>query len=375
MKYLLLALVVFFADPTAGTNQSGSKMTCNHTLVGRYIESRSFELLNNFPVKSSAEVKSICPRLEETCCSYKELLDMSQVLKDKLRKAKALAVLFGQFIKRLSNLKSKNTDKLFKTSMTDLCSGYTKQEFSVASQYVKQFSEEVAGNFAQLLEVDVQYNSGFVCGLCNPENHHAVVGRLDGSYGVNVNINSCLKYIPRVADFLPNVIYSFHKVEVLVKTMGCDVGLPFSLDLSINHKSQKNTFEEEMRKCSTAEYIQNSPRCIEFCNLGILNNFWGSFVVDVIQVANLILDEWDAKHNLNYYSDAPEEVPFTYDQMKFQFFIRPRKSITGLNIEDYVINIVDTQAWNLFENEITLVNQVGLPGPFGLFVFGFFLLF
>jgi hypothetical protein len=293
----------------------------------------------------------------------------------KIEKAKALTILFNRFVERLAALKSKNTDILYKTSLTNMCSGFTKQEFSAASEYLKKFSSEVASNFSKLVQVDVDYNSGFVCGVCNPESHDTIISRPDGSYGVNVNINSCLKYIPSVADFLPNVIYSFHKIEILIKTIGCEIGLPFSLDLSINHKSQKNTFEEEMRKCSTAEYIQSSNRCIEFCNLGILNNFWGSFVVDVIQIADMILNEWDIVNNYTYYKSDDDDIPFTYDEMKFQYFIEPIRSITGMNIEDYMINIVDSQAWNLFENKILLPKSQSILNFVSLVLIGILMLF
>ena len=197
---------------------------------------------------------------------------------------------------------------------------------------------------------------------------------MDGSYLVNVNVNSCLKYIPAVADFLPNVIYSFHKIEVLIKTIGCEIGLPFALDLSINHSSQKNIFEEEMRKCESVEYIMLSKKCVEFCNLGILNNFWGSFVVDVIQVANMILNDWEDVQNVSHFDEGIESIDFTYDELKFQYFIDPLKSVVGMNIEDYSINIVNTNGWNLFENPIIIIAGIFLSNIkiglfFGIFIF------
>ena len=97
------------------------------------------------------------------------------------------------------------------------------------------------------------------------------------------------------------------------------MGLPFSLDLSINHSSQKIIFEEEMKKCNTAEYTLQSTKCVEFCSLGILNNFWGSFVVDVIQVGNMILYEWELVQKISPFDDGIEKLGYSYDDLKFQY--------------------------------------------------------
>ena len=355
---LIIPLLFCFLYKSLSSNKNSSEILCNEDILSRYIGQRTFKSENKKPIMASYEIRNICPTMEITCCSHTELFEMTKTLSLKIEKANALIVLFDKFIQRLSFLRSGDIEILYKTSLNNPCSTFSKKEFQGSLEYIKKFKTDIVENFRRLINVDVQYNRGFVCGLCNPKSTGTFDQDVDGSYWVNVNVNSCLKYIPIVADFLPNVIYSFHKIEVLIKTIGCEVGLPFSLDLSINHNSQKLIFEEEMRKCDNAVYIMQSSKCMEFCNLGILNNFWGSFVVDVIQVANMILNNWEESQNVSHFEEGIEHINFEYDELKFQYFIDPIKSVVGMNLEDYPIKIVNENGWDLFNNQIIILSNV-----------------
>jgi hypothetical protein len=332
------------------------KHICNEDLLSRYINFRTFESVEGKALAASNQIKELCPNITHACCSYEEIMNMSNLFSIKIKKAHAIITLFERFVQRLSFLRSGDTEVLYKTSLNNSCSNYSKVEFQAALDYINKFKTNIVTNFRELINIDIEYNKGFACELCKVEANYHFAQSLDGSYIVNVNVDSCLKYIPRVADYLPNVIYSFHKIEILIKTIGCEMGLPFSLDLSINHNSQKIIFEEEMKKCKTAEYTLQSSKCVEFCSLGILNNFWGSFVVDVIQVANMILSEWEMNQKLGHFDEGIDSLDFTYDDLKFQYFIDPIKSVVGMNIEDYTINIVNSGGWNLFNDPINIVS-------------------
>ena len=355
-----LIFILLSAPSCSLTNSEDGMIPCNEELLSRYIGKRNFNTIDNNSMRASPDIKKLCPNMQHTCCSHEELLGMAQTLSLKIKKAEALIKLFEKFIQRLSYLRSADIEILYKTSMTNSCSSFTKKEYQAALEYINKFKMDIVRNFGHLIRFDIEYNKGFVCGICIPETSLYFMQTHDGAFMVDVDVDSCLRYIPNVADALPSVIYSFHKVEVLIKTIGCEVGLPFSLDLSINHNSQKSIFEEEMRKCVTPEYILQSSKCVEFCNLGILNNFWGSFVVDVIQVANMIMTEWETHLNVGHFNEGIDGLGFSYNELKFQYFIKPLKSVTGMNIEDYSINIVNNSGWNLFNNPINIVSGLSL---------------
>ena len=348
---------------------------CDESLLSRYISIRTFESFDSKPILASNQIKELCPTIRYTCCSFDELANMSNIFSEKIKKVKAIIFLFEKFIQRLTFLKISDVEVLYKTTVNNSCSNYSKVEYQAALEYMNKFKSEILENFKNLLNIDLNYNKGFPCELCKEEVSYHFVQGLDGSHMINVNVDSCLKYIPSVAEFLPYVIYSFHKVEILVKTIGCEVGLPFSLDLSINHTSQRIIFEEEMKKCDNAEYIMESSKCLEFCRLGILNNFWGSFIVDVIQVGNVILYEWEKVQKVSHFDDGISKLDYSYDDLKFEYFIDPERSIKGKNIEDYPINIVNSTGWNLFENSLQILSGDAISKINGLLLLGILIFF
>ena len=161
---ILLCFFYLFISATKET----SKIFCNEEILNRYINQRSFKSENMKPILASHEIKNICPTMEVTCCSHTELLDMTKTLSLKIEKANALIVLFDKFIQRLSFLRSGDIEILYKTSLNNACSSFTKKEFQGSLEYIKKFKNDIVENFRRLINVDVQYNRGFVCGLCNP---------------------------------------------------------------------------------------------------------------------------------------------------------------------------------------------------------------
>jgi hypothetical protein len=335
---------------------------CNHNLKKTFSQTR-FDFFAEKPIKAARDHKDICPYLHYTCCSVEELaffvadlaprinavVTYHNDLKDYFKRIQAFDV--PRFLDNFERLTSGNFPKC------KLIERPEEMEHTIAQMVNKVPSMLI--DIDRMNKLIVKYFSGFLCTMCDPEDHAHISINEAGKMQMVFNVAMC--------DPLLNMKKLHHKVVLeminhffVADAIAClFVTDKINVTMVANIKTSLEKRVSEIDGCinldDTRTEVYHDPACLKICSERIffqqyINSYEfsaiaeigykmlaafnaGTFEMDETSIANIasqILDSNSPNFFRRYFGIWHSHSQNAYDDINFSKILAFR----GINFFD-----------------------------------------
>lgn len=171
-----------------------NSLRCNHDIKKTFSGIR-FDYFDEKPTKSSREIREICPYIHYTCCSHREISAFQAWLQPQIRNIesyyKEMHIYFGRLAafdteKFLANFQRLSSGNFPRCKLIE-----QPEEFELTISKMVNMVPDVQREIENLTSLISKYFSGFLCTMCDPEDHKFIKIDDKGQMEMTFDISMC----------------------------------------------------------------------------------------------------------------------------------------------------------------------------------------
>lgn len=242
---------------------------CDYLILDNLIER---EIENKNIAQEFAYSHPKCEWITQSCCTHGEMDKLFENFDKNIKKVKKRFELLKNTFSIFAN-KRKEIDQILRSmnKQNEMCAETTQKIALNSLQMVIKAAKYKSYTIDGYLKFFIDYQKGFVCGLCDAEQQQYMY--IDEKPHFILNGHQCIELFSKHMSFL-SVIEAVHQLAILVKSLECTKQNNFNDVISI----KEDLFEDEMEvltECYTNQgslAFEKDEKCTEACKtLGTFN--------------------------------------------------------------------------------------------------------
>lgn len=344
---------------------------CIPSLIEIYISGRA----SKQTVQSDQEMQSICPNLEESCCTKSNLKEISDLANERIEKNNEIRDMFDSIINTINDATNENLENLYfqliqyenpttyeNVSSFDQVEDYTDSHnmkiMKLGIEYIKDNKDMIINDVKEAVEYVNQISSKFGCSLCQSENVFSIKNINTKKPSIVLDMSQCKsifldqKYLSLFAmDMHMSKIYDIFYVISLIRDGR-------ALKEEYITEDEFNNIPDIVKKCVQESNFLKLEQCQSLCVE--MKFFNGNAFRDITKniIASSILKD-------HYFKGSPakseKELTETYESLVKRYyafaFFQPHKNQNNIYLETMTKEFAWGSGWNVLDYEFTMKSK------------------
>lgn len=326
-------------------------------------------------IQSDSEMLSICPNLEESCCTRTNLKEISDLANDRIEKNKELTNMFNSIIRTVSDSSDSNIKNLFfklikfenpstyeDANSFDEISDYTDSEnmkkLKDGINYIKDHDEMIIKDVKEATEYVNKISSRFGCSVCKSENVFSIKNINTRKPSIVLDMSQC-KAIFSDPKYLSLFAMDMHMSKMF------DILYVIALMRNGHAKNDEFITEDEftnipdlVKKCNEGTNFLKLKDCNSLCvEMKFFNGNAFRDITDHIIASKMLMDHYfngTAAMSENELTQAYEKL---IKQYKAFAFFQPHKNDNNIYLETINKEFAWGSGWNILNQDFTMKTE------------------
>jgi hypothetical protein len=344
---------------------------CIPSIIEIYISGKA----SRETIQSDQEMLSICPDLEESCCTRSNLKEMSDLANDRIQKNNELTDMFNSIIKTIRDSSDSNINNLFFDlikfenpstyedaksfdQISDYTDSHNMQRLKAGIEYIKGHDEMIIQDVKDATEYVNELSSRFGCSVCKSENVFSIKNINTKKPSIVLDMKQCQSIFsdPKYLSLFAMDMHMSKMFDILYVIATMRNGRAPN-DEFITEDEFRN-IPDLVKKCNEGTNFLKLKDCNSLCvEMKFFNGNAFRDITTHILASQILMD--------HYFKGSPamseQELNETYEGLLKRYkafaFFQPHKNENNLYLETISKEYAWGSGWNVLEQEFAMKNK------------------